>query len=101
MPVERARPKVTRSTSCSAPAVHDGCRMSASSTPPDEKYGPEGFPQIATPDSGDRILDEPAWSEDDRPTVIPPVPDTRYTRHAVAVAAHLVDVHDHLRHELE
>jgi hypothetical protein len=40
------------------------------------------------------------WDESTRPSGPAPDPDRTYTAHGRAVGQHLVEVHDHLRHEL-
>jgi alkanesulfonate monooxygenase SsuD/methylene tetrahydromethanopterin reductase-like flavin-dependent oxidoreductase (luciferase family)/hemerythrin-like domain-containing protein len=54
-----------------------------------------------TPDDGVRLSDVRVWDESTRPTGPPRDPDPRYTRHEQASGQHLIDVHDHLRAELE
>ncbi len=73
--------------------------------PPAEPSEPgEGRPRHTslgvqpTPDSGERLAREQAWAESDRPAFA--MPEREYTAHEEATAAHLVDVHDHLRSEL-
>ncbi|SDO41299.1 Flavin-dependent oxidoreductase, luciferase family (includes alkanesulfonate monooxygenase SsuD and methylene tetrahydromethanopterin reductase) [Nakamurella panacisegetis] len=53
-----------------------------------------------TPDDGARLLPTTRWDESARP--FPPIPDgIRYSDRGRAVAGHLIDVHNHLRSELE
>lgn len=54
-----------------------------------------------TPDDGSRLSTEPVWDEGTRPTGPAPDPDRQYTRAELAGAQHLIDIHDHLRHELD
>ena len=54
-----------------------------------------------TPDDGSRRSAERAWDESTRPTGPAVDPDRVYSRPGAAVAGHLVEVHDHLRGELE
>ncbi|MBC7644141.1 MAG: hemerythrin domain-containing protein [Thermoleophilia bacterium] len=63
--------------------------------------GPEVFASMATPDDGVRLSAEPVWVEADRPTATPAPPDSTYDLQALAIAGHLVDVHDHLRGNLQ
>jgi alkanesulfonate monooxygenase SsuD/methylene tetrahydromethanopterin reductase-like flavin-dependent oxidoreductase (luciferase family) len=53
-----------------------------------------------TPDDGVRLSDERVWDEAERPTGPAPDPERTYNRHQSARAAHLVEIHDHLRGEL-
>ncbi|MEO6867044.1 MAG: hemerythrin domain-containing protein [Gaiellales bacterium] len=64
-------------------------------------YGPEVFQQLVTPDPGVRHGGGEPWDETTRPSAPAPDPASRYTAHEVAVGAHLVDVHNHLRGELD
>ncbi|WP_166356153.1 LLM class flavin-dependent oxidoreductase [Phytoactinopolyspora limicola] len=54
-----------------------------------------------TPDDGRRLSSERVWNDDERPTG--PTPDTErsYTAHERARGQHLIDVHNHLRAELD
>jgi hemerythrin-like domain-containing protein len=54
-----------------------------------------------THDNGARRGDTPLWDESSRPSGPSPEPGHRYTGQQRAVAQHLVDVHDHLRAELD
>ncbi|MFI0421250.1 hemerythrin domain-containing protein [Spongiactinospora sp. 9N601] len=58
------------------------------------------FAVSPTPDDGVRLSDRRIWDEAARPTGPAPEPGRRYTRHEQASGRHLIDVHDHLRHEL-
>lgn len=58
------------------------------------------FTVVPTTDDGVRLRPEPSWDEAERPTGPAPDPSRRYTAHDLASGQHLVDVHDHLRHEL-
>jgi iron-sulfur cluster repair protein YtfE (RIC family) len=64
--------------------------------------GPVAQPLTAvpTPDEGRRLSDEAAWDETTRPTVAAPA-DRTYTDQEQAAGRHLIDVHDHLRGELD
>lgn len=53
-----------------------------------------------TPDDGSRLLPDQPWDESARPHHTP-APDATYSADGRAVGAHLVEVHDHLRRELE
>ncbi|SDR93139.1 Hemerythrin HHE cation binding domain-containing protein [Friedmanniella luteola] len=59
------------------------------------------FPVVPTPDPGDRLCPEPSWDEAGRPTGPAPDRERTYSSHALASGQHLVDIHDHLRSELE
>lgn len=55
-----------------------------------------------TPDDGTRLLDEDPWDEPSRPTATAPDGAPRsYSPQQLAAPQHLVDVHDHLRRELD
>ncbi len=58
-----------------------------------------GLATRATPDDGTRLADREAWDEGDRPTYA--MGERSFTAHEEATAQHLVDVHDHLRQELQ
>lgn len=58
-----------------------------------------GLATRATPDDGTRLADREAWDEGDRPTYA--MGQRSFTAHEEATAQHLVDVHDHLRQELQ
>jgi alkanesulfonate monooxygenase SsuD/methylene tetrahydromethanopterin reductase-like flavin-dependent oxidoreductase (luciferase family) len=55
---------------------------------------------VPTADSGVRLTD-PVWDESTRPTAPAAPEDHVYSSTAQAVGQHLIDVHDHLRAELE
>jgi hypothetical protein len=59
------------------------------------------FPVRPTPDEGVRLSADAVLDEGTRPTGPPPEPDRTYTAAELASAQHLVDVHDHLRGELD
>ncbi len=59
------------------------------------------FAVQATPDDGTRLGLAMPWDEDTRPEYSPPDPQRHYTATEQATAHHLVQVHDHLRAELE
>ncbi len=54
-----------------------------------------------TPDDGVRRSSERLWDESLRPTGPAPDPERTYTPSQQAAGQHLIDVHDHLRGELE
>ena len=54
-----------------------------------------------TPDNGVRLSATRVWDEATRPTGPAPDPDRAYTPAQQAQGQHLVDVHDHLRAELD
>lgn len=56
---------------------------------------------VPTPDPGIRRSVVQAWDESTRPTAPAPDDERLYTPHEQASGQHLVDVHDHLRQELE
>jgi hemerythrin-like domain-containing protein len=53
-----------------------------------------------TPDNGHRLNQAQAWDESSRPSGPEPEPGQAYTAKQRASAQGLIDVHDHLRHEL-
>jgi alkanesulfonate monooxygenase SsuD/methylene tetrahydromethanopterin reductase-like flavin-dependent oxidoreductase (luciferase family)/hemerythrin-like domain-containing protein len=58
------------------------------------------FPVNPTPDDGTRLSAVQAWDEATRPSAPAFPADKDYTAHDLAVAKHLIDVHDNLRDEL-
>jgi Hemerythrin HHE cation binding domain len=54
-----------------------------------------------TPDTGKRLTQVPVWDEVTRPTGPAPPPGTVYSRRGRLIGAHLIEVHDHLRDELD
>ncbi|HEX2804899.1 MAG TPA: hemerythrin domain-containing protein, partial [Kineosporiaceae bacterium] len=54
-----------------------------------------------TPDDGHRLSSERVWDDADRPAGPAPDPEGSYTTEQRAGGRHLVDVHDHLRGELD
>jgi len=63
--------------------------------------GPHHFPVQPTPDDGRRLSSTRVWDESARPTGPALDPDRRYSAAQAAQGQHLVDVHDHLRSELD
>ena len=87
-----------------APAVRDLVDAGRTGARPVSSAGAvvaAAFAVRPTPDDGSRRSDVAAWDESTRPGYVPPDPDRQYTAHEQASAQHLVDVHDHLRAELE
>ncbi len=64
------------------------------------RAGAEPLAVRPTPDDGRRLLGEIPWHEEERPVGAQPE-HAAYTAHEQAVPQHLVDVHDHLRRELD
>ncbi len=60
----------------------------------------EPFGVVPTPE-GPRLSDRELWDESSRPVGPAPNPDARYRPDQQAAGQHLIDVHDHLRGELE
>jgi alkanesulfonate monooxygenase SsuD/methylene tetrahydromethanopterin reductase-like flavin-dependent oxidoreductase (luciferase family) len=60
-----------------------------------------GFSVVPTPPPAVRRSAVQAWDESKRPTGPASEPGRAYSRHQLASGQHLVDVHDHLRAELE
>lgn len=54
-----------------------------------------------TVDTGERLSGEQPWDESSRPVAPAPPPGAVYSRHGRAIGAHLIEVHDHLRSELD
>jgi hypothetical protein len=61
----------------------------------------EGLGVVPTPDNGVRRSATQPWDESARPTGPAPEPGRVYTPHQRASGQHLIEVHDHLRAELE
>ena len=59
------------------------------------------FPVVPTPDPGVRLSAHPSWDESARPAGPAPEPGRTYSSQALSSGRHLVDIHDHLRAELE
>lgn len=53
-----------------------------------------------TPDDGERLRPEMPWDESTRPRRPESGPEVTYSERGREVGKHLIDVHDHLRHEL-
>ena len=88
-----------------APAVRELVAAARGAAPraPASRTAPSAAPLavVPTPDDGRRRSPERAWDEGDRPELPAPDPDRRYTPAEQAAGRHLVDVHDHLRGELD
>lgn len=54
-----------------------------------------------TPDTGERLSQVRVWDEATRPAGPPPPPGVTYTRRGRLIGGHLIEVHDHLRAELD
>lgn len=95
--VERERAG-TSVASAPVPPPTDVLTSSATRT---STHVPQALGVTPTPDDGTRLSDERPWNEADRP--VGPAPDEgrTYTPHERASGQHLVDVHDHLRAELQ
>jgi alkanesulfonate monooxygenase SsuD/methylene tetrahydromethanopterin reductase-like flavin-dependent oxidoreductase (luciferase family) len=63
--------------------------------------GPTVLGVVPTEDDGTRRSSRRVWDEQERPVAPPPPPGTTFTDRGRAVSQHLVDVHDHLRAELQ
>ena len=85
-----------------APAVREGC-WRATARPRRVEQRPEGggFAVRPTADDGRRRSTERVWDEETRPAGPPADPGHRYSPQQQAAGRHLIDVHDHLRAELE
>ncbi|MBO0789031.1 MAG: hemerythrin domain-containing protein, partial [Actinobacteria bacterium] len=62
---------------------------------------PEALGLTPTPDDGERLSAIRPWDESTRPSAPEPPPGTEYTRLGRAIGSHLIEIHDHLRSELE
>ncbi|MEU0882017.1 LLM class flavin-dependent oxidoreductase [Lentzea sp. NPDC005914] len=81
-----------------APAVREivaGERDSRPKAPAVDRLG-----VIPTPDDGTRVSDERLWDESARPTGPAPEAEAVYTPTGKALGQQLIDVHNHLRREL-
>ena len=63
--------------------------------------GTDGLGLTPTPDTGERLTEVQVWDEATRPTGPAPPPGTVYGRRGRLIGAHLIEVHDHLRDELD
>jgi iron-sulfur cluster repair protein YtfE (RIC family) len=63
--------------------------------------GTAGLGLAPTPDTGERLTQVRVWDEAIRPTGPAPPPGTVYSRRGRFIGAHLIEVHDHLRDELD
>ena len=63
--------------------------------------GTTGLGLTPTPDTGERLTQVQVWDEATRPTGPAPLPGTVYSRRGRLIGAHLIEVHDHLRDELD
>jgi alkanesulfonate monooxygenase SsuD/methylene tetrahydromethanopterin reductase-like flavin-dependent oxidoreductase (luciferase family)/hemerythrin-like domain-containing protein len=96
-------------TSRPSPGGTDGDREHASlttaspvsGTPTPPAVPTSAFSVVPTPDDGTRLSDVAVWDETARPTGPAPDPNRRYTAHEQASGRHLIEVHDHLREELD
>jgi hypothetical protein len=85
-----------------APAVRELVAAGRAGTrPPAPARSGSGLGVTPTPDTGIRRSATPAWDEASRPAGPAPEPDRRYSPQARAMGQHLVDIHDHLRSELD
>ncbi|MDR0344531.1 MAG: LLM class flavin-dependent oxidoreductase [Nocardiopsaceae bacterium] len=62
---------------------------------------PEALGLTPTPDKGERLSGTRPWDESTRPAAPEPPPGTEYTPLGRAIGSHLIEIHDHLRSELE
>jgi alkanesulfonate monooxygenase SsuD/methylene tetrahydromethanopterin reductase-like flavin-dependent oxidoreductase (luciferase family) len=68
--------------------------------PPDAGV-PPALGLTPTPDTGERLSGEQPWDETTRPVAPAPPAGSAYTARGRAIGAHLIEVHDHLRSELD
>jgi hypothetical protein len=62
---------------------------------------PEALGVRVTPDDGTRLSGTRVWDESERPRGPAPEPGRTYSARGRSVGGHLVEVHDHLRRELD
>ena len=85
-----------------APAVREAVLADDRPAAPVEPRPDDGaFTVRPTADDGRRLSTERVWDEDTRPAGPPADPEHRYSPQQQAAGRHLIDVHDHLRTELE
>jgi alkanesulfonate monooxygenase SsuD/methylene tetrahydromethanopterin reductase-like flavin-dependent oxidoreductase (luciferase family) len=88
-----------------APAVREavaaGRTGSAAPAPAADVPAVDGFDVVPTPDDGVRLSAVQPWDESTRPTGPAPEAGRTYTAGQRAAGQHLIDVHDHLRAELD
>jgi alkanesulfonate monooxygenase SsuD/methylene tetrahydromethanopterin reductase-like flavin-dependent oxidoreductase (luciferase family) len=92
-----------------APAVRELVAKQRSTTAPERAGAPlvvapgpaATFTVVPTPDDGVRRSRTRAWDESARPTGPVPDPARTYTSEQLGRGQHLVEIHDHLRAELE
>jgi hypothetical protein len=84
-----------------APAVREAVLAEDRAVAPSSPADDGAFAVRATPDDGRRLSAERPWEEDTRPAGPPADPEHRYSSRQQAAGRHLIDVHDHLRAELE
>ena len=63
--------------------------------------GTAGLGLTPTPDTGERLTEVRVWDEATRPTAPARPPGTVYSRRGRFIGAHLIEIHDHLRDELD
>lgn len=91
----RLTPGVPGPTGVSTPATETASRPSAGGV------ARHPFSVTPTPDDGHRHSSTRLWDENTRPTGPEVDPERTYTDHDLAQGQHLIDIHDHLRAELE
>ena len=89
-----------------APAVRELVAQERFQGPPEESSVDDrvevgGLGVTPTPDDGARLSDTTVWDESARPAGPAAAPDTVYTERGRMTGRHLVEIHDHLRSELE
>ncbi len=96
---ERRPPAVAGPPTGPAATPSAGVPGSASAQHPHRYHA--SFTVVPTPDDGTRLSGEQLLDEPTRPVGPAPDPERTYTAHQLASAQHLVDIHDHLRRELD
>jgi hypothetical protein len=84
-----------------SPAVRAAAAPAPAAPGPGGSRVPEALGLTPTPDTGERLTQPRLWDEATRPAAPPAPAGAVYTRLGRAVGAHLIEVHDHLRAELE
>jgi alkanesulfonate monooxygenase SsuD/methylene tetrahydromethanopterin reductase-like flavin-dependent oxidoreductase (luciferase family)/hemerythrin-like domain-containing protein len=98
------------STNAGSTNAGSACAGSADLGPPDpgltakprvERPTPTGLGAVPTPPPTRRLTDSSPWDESTRPQGPGADPHTHYTPAGRAQGQHLIDIHNHLRHELD
>lgn len=101
--VELRRPSRQRELDAAAPesTSNEPSRVSVNVPERASSSQYERLGVFPTEDSGERLSKELPWDESTRPSRPESPPDVVYSDTGRAIGSHLIDVHDHLRSELE